>query len=87
MFFISSTATLGAVKKLGNENNEKPFPQRTRYIIIDFHNVRSADHSSVEQVPVPAPWSSPTHTQKSILTIYIFIVYIYFPVILYLSRM
>ena len=55
MFFISSTATLGAVKKLGRENKEKPFPQRTRYIIIDFHHVRSADYSSVEQVPVPAP--------------------------------
>ena len=65
MFFISSTATLGAVKKLGKENKEKPFPQRTRYVIIDFHHVRSADYSSVEQVPVDAPWSSPTHTKKS----------------------
>ena len=85
MFFISSTATLGAVKKLGNENKGKPFPQRTRYIIIDFHHVRSADHSSVEQVPVPASWSSPTYTKKYPNNIYISC--IYFPVILYLSRM
>ena len=76
MFFISSTATLGAVKKLGKENKEKPFPQRTRYIIIDFHHVRSADYSSVEQVPVPAPWLSPTHT-KNILTICIQSLYIF----------
>ena len=39
-----------AVKELGTKNEDAPFAQRTRYIIIDFHHVRSADHSSVSQV-------------------------------------
>ena len=39
-----------AVKKLGKENKKAPFAKRTRYIIIDFHNVQSADFSSVNMV-------------------------------------
>ena len=50
LFFVSATETLTTVKQFGTENEDTPFAQRTRYIIIDFQHVRSADHSSVRQV-------------------------------------
>lgn len=52
LFFGSTIQVLNKFKGLVDENKTTPFPQRVRYVILDFTNVKNIDHSSCETFKV-----------------------------------